>query len=61
MTLLSGVGGFTGKSQQVILCAVRRTELFTLKQVVSAADPEAFVLLLTADEVLGSGFTALDI
>lgn len=61
VTLLSGVGGFTGKSQQVILCAVRRTELFTLKQVVSAADPEAFVLLLTADEVLGSGFTALDI
>ncbi len=61
VTLLSGVGGFTGAPQQIILCAVRRTELFTLKQVVSAADPEAFVLLLTADEVLGSGFTALDI
>ena len=60
VTLLSGVGGFTGSPQQVILCAVRRTELFTLKQVVSAADPEAFVLLLTADEVLGSGFAALD-
>ena len=61
VTLLSGVGGFTGAPQQVLLCAVRRTELFTLKQVVSAADPEAFVLLLTADEVLGSGFTALEI
>ena len=61
VTLLSAIGGFTGAPQQVILCAVRRTELFTLKQVVSTADPEAFVLLLTADEVLGSGFTALDI
>lgn len=61
VTLLTGVGGFTGAPQQVVLCAVRRTELFTLKQVVSAADPEAFVLLLTADEVLGSGFTALGI
>ncbi len=60
VTLLSGVGGFTGSAQQVILCAVRRTELFALKQVVSTADPEAFMLLLTADEVLGSGFSAMD-
>lgn len=60
VTLLTGVGGFTGAPQQVILCAVRRTELYTLKQIVSAADPAAFVLLLTADEVLGSGFAALD-
>lgn len=60
VTLLSGVGGFTNTPQRVILCAVRRTELFELKQVVSAADPEAFMLLLAADEVLGSGFSALD-
>ncbi len=60
VTLLSGVGGFTNTPQKVILCAVRRTELFELKQVVSAADPEAFMLLLAADEVLGSGFSALD-
>lgn len=60
VTLLTGVGGFTGAPQQVILCAVRRTELFSLKQLVSTADPEAFMLLLTADEVLGSGFSALD-
>ena len=59
-TLLTGVGGFTGAPQQVILCAVRRTELYTLKQLVSAVDPAAFMLLLTADEVLGSGFSALD-
>ena len=59
VTLLSATGGFTNAPQKVILCAVRRTELFALKQVVSAADPEAFMLLLTADEVLGSGFSAL--
>lgn len=60
VTLLNASGGFTGTPQQVILCAVRRTELFTLKQIVFAADPAAFVLLLTADEVLGSGFAAPD-
>lgn len=60
VTLLTGVGGFTNAPQRVILCAVRRTELFELKQVVSAADPEAFILLLAADEVLGSGFSSLD-
>lgn len=60
VTLLGGVGGFTGTPQQVILCAVRRTELFALKRLVSETDEQAFVLLLTADEVLGSGFQSLD-
>ena len=61
VTLLNGVGGFTGKSHQVILCAVRRTELFSLKQLVGETDEQAFMLLLTADEVLGSGFQSLDL
>lgn len=61
VTLLSASGGFTGAPQKVLLCAVRRTELFTLKQIVSSADPAAFVLMLPADEVLGSGFSALDL
>ncbi len=60
VTLLSASGGFTGEPQQVLLCAIRRTELFTLKQIVSSVDPAAFVLLLTADEVLGCGFSALE-
>lgn len=60
VTLLTANGGFTGTPQQVLLCAVRRTELYTLKQIISATDPDAFILLLTADEVLGSGFTAMD-
>lgn len=59
VTLLGGVGGFTGAPQQVILCAVRRTELFALKRLVVQEDAQAFVLLLTADEVLGSGFVSL--
>ncbi len=61
VTLLTASGGFTGEPQQVLLCAVRRTELFTLKQIVSDVDAAAFVLLLTADEVLGSGFSALEV
>lgn len=60
VTLLNASGGFTGTAQQVMLCAVRRTELFTLKQIVFDADPAAFVLMLTADEVLGSGFAPPD-
>ena len=59
VTLLTAAGGFTGSAQQVVLCAVRRTELFALKQLVSKTDPEAFMLLLNADEVLGSGFQTL--
>jgi uncharacterized membrane-anchored protein YitT (DUF2179 family) len=60
ITLLTASGGFTGAPQPVLLCATRRTEIYSLKQLVYATDPEAFVLLLTADEVLGSGFSTLN-
>ncbi len=60
VTLLSAAGGYTAAPQQVILCAVRRSEMYSLKQLVYTTDAAAFVLLLPADEVLGSGFQPPD-
>ena len=55
-TLLRANGAFSGQDQQMILCAVRRDEVYRLKQVVFAIDPNAFFMLLTTDEVLGQGW-----
>ena len=55
-TLLRANGAFSGQDQQMILCAVRRDEVYRLKQLVFQIDPDAFFMLLSTDEVLGQGW-----
>jgi len=59
VTELSGTGMYTDRSHPVLLCALTVTEVQQLKAVVNAEDPNAFVVVLPAQEVLGSGFQPL--
>lgn len=56
VTVLEGVGGYTGTARAVLLCIVSRSEVGALKAAVSAADPQAFVVIGEAGEVIGEGF-----
>jgi len=56
-TFLHGEGSFTHKQTKVILTAVKRRQVAELKQLVSEADPEAFIILQEAHQVLGDGFS----
>lgn len=49
-------GGYTKEDRFVLLVVVRRNELARLKQVISEADPQAFVIVSDVHEVLGEGF-----
>jgi uncharacterized membrane-anchored protein YitT (DUF2179 family) len=55
-TLLKAQGGYSGADQKMILCTLRRDELFHLRQVTFKIDPDAFVMVLSTDEVRGLGF-----
>ena len=55
-TLLKAQGGYSGTEQKMILCTLRRDELFHLRQVTFKIDPDAFVMVLSTDEVRGLGF-----
>ena len=55
-TLLKAQGGYSGADQKMILCTLRRDELFHLRQVTFTIDPDAFVMVLSTDEVRGLGF-----
>ena len=55
-TLLTAKGGFTLKDRQVILCVVKKSEIYELKQVVNRACPNAFLIFSDAAEVKGEGF-----
>ncbi|MBP3437482.1 MAG: YitT family protein [Clostridia bacterium] len=42
--------------QKILLCAVKRRELYHLKELVREADEEAFVIITAAEEIVGGGF-----
>ena len=55
-TVWNAEGGYTKNGRDVILVVVRNYELFNLKQTVRSADPDAFMIVGEASEVLGQGF-----
>lgn len=57
VTVLSGKGYFTKKSQNVIYCIVGKNEVVKLKSIIHHVDPYAFVAVTTVHEVMGEGFT----
>lgn len=59
VTRLDGVGMYTGQASKVLLVALTLTEISHLKAIVSHLDPNAFVIVMPAQEVLGRGFQPL--
>lgn len=55
-TGLFGQGLYSTKHKQVILSVISRAEETKLKELVNQADPDAFVIITDAREVLGEGF-----
>lgn len=56
-TLLPGAGAYTGRPKTVVLCAVKNAQVVQLKKLVAEVDPDAFVILQKAHQVLGDGFS----
>jgi uncharacterized membrane protein len=59
VTSIPGTGMYTGKTHAVLMCALTVTEVSHLKKLVSQADPQAFVVVTHAQEILGRGFIPL--
>jgi hypothetical protein len=59
VTALSGKGMYTGQERSVLICALTVTEVHNLKFAVNKEDPNAFVVVSAAHEILGRGFNPL--
>lgn len=59
-TILSGKGGFTDRAHSVLMVAITDTEVNNLKYLVIESDPNAFVMVVPAKNILGRGFMPLD-
>lgn len=55
-TYLNGQGSYTGNDTKVVLTAVKRQQIAELKKLVVEIDPNAFIIVQDAHQVLGDGF-----
>lgn len=55
-TFLEGQGVYSGQETRVILTAVKKQQISELKQLVVEIDPDAFIIVQEAHQVLGDGF-----
>ncbi len=59
VTEWAGRGMYTGTERHILLCAVSRADTVLLKSIIHEADPDAFVIIGQAQEILGEGFRSL--
>ena len=56
-TFLHGEGSYTHREMKVVLAAVKKQQVADLKELVMEIDPNAFVIVQEAHQVLGDGFS----
>lgn len=56
VTELTATGGYSGAEKPILMVVIPQTEFTKLKQLVKLIDPQAFVIVSDASEVLGEGF-----
>ena len=56
-TIIEGVGAYTRTPKNIVMVAVNLLQVNKLKEVIEEADPNVFILITDAQEVIGQGFT----
>ena len=56
LTSVPAKGMYSGADKLMLFCVVSKKEIVQLKQIVVKTDPNAFVIVTDAREVLGEGF-----
>lgn len=56
-TFLHGEGSYSGKQTKIVLTAIKKQQLAELKELVTTVDPDAFIVVQEAHQVLGEGFS----
>ncbi|MDR3179131.1 MAG: YitT family protein [Oscillospiraceae bacterium] len=59
VTELKSRGSYTGQEGEILLCAIRRYEIYKLYKLVHDIDQNAFMIVTEAREITGEGFKLL--
>ena len=57
VTFISGQGYYSKENLKIIYCIVGRNEIVKMKEMIHRIDPQAFITITEAHEILGEGFT----
>ena len=57
VTFISGHGYYSKENLKIIYCIVGRNEIVKMKEMIHRIDPQAFITITEAHEILGEGFT----
>lgn len=57
VTFISGQGYYSKKDLKIIYCIVGRNEIVKMKDMIHQIDPQSFITITEAHEILGEGFT----
>jgi uncharacterized membrane-anchored protein YitT (DUF2179 family) len=58
-TIINATGMYKGQEKKVIFTNVSRREVHILKDYIEEIDPNAFITVIDANEILGNGFKPL--
>lgn len=58
-TYLKGTGMYTNEEKEVIFTVVSRREVAIIEEHINQVDPDAFITIMDASEILGEGFQSL--
>lgn len=56
VTFIQAVGAYTKKDTEIIMCAMRKQTVTKVRNILKETDPEAFMIITSANEVFGEGF-----
>ena len=57
VTFIHGQGYYSKEDLKIIYCIVGRNEIVKIKEMIHRIDPQAFITITDAHEILGEGFT----
>ncbi len=60
VTLMNVRGAYSSKENDMFVCAVRRYEVYLVKDIIYSVDPGAFIMVGDASEIVGEGFRPLE-
>ena len=61
VTMVKATGMYAKRGKNMVLAVVRPRQVYPVKDIIKNTCPEAFVMLLPANEILGEGFRGLDV
>lgn len=60
VSLINAVGGYTRIEKYIVMCAVRKQNLYKAKQLIYSCDSSAFMIVSSATAIYGMGFKSYE-